>query len=65
VPAADPGALAGALGGLFDDPALAATLARAARERAVREYSIDAVARTIEDIYRAELAVAKAKGKWR
>jgi glycosyltransferase involved in cell wall biosynthesis len=63
VPAADPVALARAIGILLDDPARAASLARAARERAVRDYSIDAVARTIEDIYRAELAHVMAKGR--
>lgn len=63
VPAADPAALARAVGILLDDPARAALLARAARDRAVRDYSIGAVARTIEDIYRAELARAKAKSE--
>jgi glycosyltransferase involved in cell wall biosynthesis len=50
VPPRDPGALAGAVGRLLDDPEAARRFGDAGRERAGR-YSWDAVARQIEAVY--------------
>ena len=55
VPPDDPGALAGALGALIADPARAAALGRAGRERAVAEFGWQAVAAQTAALY-AELA---------
>ena len=55
VPPDDPGALAGALNALIGDPALAAALGRAGRERAVAEFGWQTVAAQTADLY-AELA---------
>lgn len=55
VPSGDAAALATAIGSLLADRERAALLGRAARERAVTGYSIDAVARQIEAVYRTEL----------
>jgi glycosyltransferase involved in cell wall biosynthesis len=52
VPPADPEALAGALKRLQLDAALRERLGRQARERALREFSIDAMARGTLDVYR-------------
>jgi len=54
VPPDDPGALAGALGALIADPARAAALGRAGRERAVAEFGWQAVAAQTAALY-AEL----------
>lgn len=62
VPAADSGALSGAIGRLLDEPAVGARLGAAARARARAEYGIEAIAARIEDVYREELARA-AGGK--
>jgi len=55
VPPDDPAALAGALGALIADPARAAALGRAGRERAVAEFGWQAVAAQTAALY-AELA---------
>jgi len=55
VPPGDPAALAGALGALIADPARAAALGRAGRERAVAEFGWQAVAAQTAALY-AELA---------
>ena len=55
VPPADPQALADAIRTLVHDPARASDLARAARHRAIAEYSIAGVARQIEALYRQHL----------
>ena len=55
VPPGDPGALAGALSALIADPARAAALGRAGRERAVAEFGWQAVAEQTAALY-AELA---------
>jgi len=55
VPPDDPGALAGALSALIADPARAAALGRAGRERAVGEFGWQAVAAQTAALY-AELA---------
>jgi starch synthase len=55
VPPGDPGALAGALGALITDPARAAALGQAGRERAVAEFGWQAVAAQTAALY-AELA---------
>ncbi len=55
VPPSDPVALAAALREVLDDPALAARLGAAGRERA-RSYSWDTVAATVEDLYSVALA---------
>ena len=55
VPPGDPGALAGALNALIADPARAAALGRAGRERAVAEFGWQAVATQTAALY-AELA---------
>lgn len=56
VPAADPAALAAAVGRLLDDPALARRLGAAARRTAEQRYGIETVARRIEAVYRECLA---------
>ena len=55
VPPDDPGALAGALDALIADPARAAALGVAGRERAVAEFGWQAVAAQTAALY-AELA---------
>jgi len=55
VPPDDPGALADALGALIADPARAAALGRAGRERAVAEFGWQSVAAQTAALY-AELA---------
>jgi starch synthase len=57
VPPDDPAALAGALNALLRDQGLAAAMGRAGRERAVAEFSWDAVAAQTAALY-AELAPA-------
>lgn len=56
VPAADPDALARAVRALLGDVEFARRLGAAARARAELCYSIESVARRIEEIYRMELA---------
>jgi glycosyltransferase involved in cell wall biosynthesis/acetyltransferase-like isoleucine patch superfamily enzyme len=51
VPPGDPGALAGAVRRLLDDPALAARLGAAARRRVEERYSRPAMVRRFEDFY--------------
>jgi glycosyltransferase involved in cell wall biosynthesis len=55
VPPADPEALARAVSQMLREPRRAEALAAAARQRAITEYSIDRVARRIEEIYLQEL----------
>jgi len=56
VPPGDPRALAEAVTSLLEDEVRARTLAAAARDRALSEFSIDATVTAIEDIYAATLA---------
>ena len=55
VPPDDPNALAGALGALLEDPALARRLGEAGRRRTENEFSHEALVRRIEAIYCAAL----------
>jgi glycosyltransferase involved in cell wall biosynthesis len=55
VPPDDPNALAGALGALLEDPALARRLGEAGRRRTENEFSHEALVRRIEAVYRAAL----------
>lgn len=55
VPPDDPGALAGAVMALMDDPETAARLGRSAREDVERHYSIDRMVRRFEDLYLTEI----------
>jgi glycosyltransferase involved in cell wall biosynthesis len=56
VPPSDPDALAAAIVALASDPQRAAELGRAARERAVAEFSLERCADRIDQLYRAALA---------
>jgi glycosyltransferase involved in cell wall biosynthesis len=56
VPPRDPGALAGALGRLIDDPAARAALATAARGAAAASSPIDAMLAAVDAVYRDALA---------
>lgn len=56
----NPQAMAGAVARLLEDHALAARLAAAARVRAARDYSIEAVARRVEAVYTEGLAARGA-----
>jgi glycosyltransferase involved in cell wall biosynthesis len=55
VPVDDAEAMAGALAKLMDDPALAASMGRAARQRAVDRHSFDRMTRAFEDLYLTQL----------
>lgn len=52
VPPADPVALAGRLEGLIADPARAAALGRAGRDRVLQEFSAERMCRKLEALYR-------------
>lgn len=52
VPAHDPEALAERVGRLLADPSLGQRMGRAGRERAVREFSLQAMVRRYDDLYR-------------
>jgi mannosyltransferase len=56
VPPGDAAALATALESLMRDPARAAAMGARARDRAISEFSVDAEARRIADVYREILA---------
>jgi glycosyltransferase involved in cell wall biosynthesis len=56
VPPTDVAALARAVGRVLDEPDVAAGLAGAARERALEEYTSDALAERVGNLYRAVLA---------
>jgi glycosyltransferase involved in cell wall biosynthesis len=58
VPPANPAALADAVGRLLADPALASRLAQAAERRVREHYSLDAMIRSMDGLYRRELARA-------
>jgi len=62
VPRDDPGALAAAARRLLDDPRLAARLRAGARERAVRKFGHDRMARESLDLYRQMQGGAVAPG---
>jgi starch synthase len=55
VPPDDPGALAGAIDALLDDPARAARLARAGRDRILPEHDLATVGATMTLLYRRAL----------
>jgi len=61
VPPRDPRALAGAMGRLAHDPALAQSLSRAARER-VQEFSLTATAQKTWEVYLEVLARRRGRG---
>ncbi len=56
VPAGDPGALAGAIARLYDEPALRERLGRAAREHALGRYTLPVMTDAYERLYRAARA---------
>ena len=56
VPAGDPGALAGAIARLYDEPALRERLGRAARDFALDHYTLPVMADAYERLYRAARA---------
>jgi glycosyltransferase involved in cell wall biosynthesis len=58
VPPGDVEALAGALARVLADPVLRASLANGARERAEREFTIDAMTDAYESLYRSACATA-------
>lgn len=58
VPVGDPAAMAAAMVALVRDPARAKSMGERARERASKQYSIESVARRIEQVYRDEIARA-------
>jgi glycosyltransferase involved in cell wall biosynthesis len=59
VPPGDPGALAEAIGSLLRDPGRRRALGASARERQSELFSLSAVVRRTDDLYR-ELLAAKA-----
>lgn len=61
VPARDPGAIAGAIRRIADDPEQAAEWGRAARERALREFSLEEMTRRTVDVYRTVTRPATAR----
>jgi glycosyltransferase involved in cell wall biosynthesis len=61
VPPADPGALAGAIASLVDDPARAARLGAAAREDVAQRFSFDRMVRTFENLYLTHLGLSAAE----
>jgi glycosyltransferase involved in cell wall biosynthesis len=62
VPPTDVAALARAVGRVLDEPDVAAGLAGAARERALEEYTSDALAERVGNLYRAVLARPASRG---
>ena len=61
VPAADPEALAEAIGALAADPAGAARLGAAAREDVAHRYAFDRMVRSFEDLYLSHLGLPAAQ----
>lgn len=59
VPPGDPGALAGALGRLLDDPGLRAALGAAGRDRVLRRFTWEQAARGTVAHYRAAIAARR------
>jgi glycosyltransferase involved in cell wall biosynthesis len=62
VDAGDDGALAEAVGRLLRDRDLARRLGQAARERRLREFTIEAMCRRLEELYLDRLATARTAG---
>ena len=59
----DPPALARAIGRVLDDPDLARRLGENARDRIERQFSLERMARTTEDLYRALVTRGPRAGK--
>jgi glycosyltransferase involved in cell wall biosynthesis len=58
----NPDSLAEAIGGLLRDPARTRAMGEAGRERRLREFSIEATTRKVEELYEELYAVALANG---
>ncbi len=59
VPPDDAGALAAALGDLLADPARAAAMGRAGRERLVQAFAVDTMVQATLDVYRSVVTAGR------